>query len=170
MTKASPAASLRPFLPADAPMLAAIFRASVEDLTADDYNEDQRQAWASVAEDEGAFGRRLAGLLTLVVTIDGAPAAFASLKGNEKIDMVYVYPTVARQGLGTMLVEALEKLSRGRGATRLTVDASDTSRVFFEARGFKPQHRNVVPLNGEWLANTTLEKHFGPDAKRNAAP
>ena len=65
MSKAPVAAALRPFLPSDAPMLAAIYRASVEDLTTDDYDEDQRKAWATVAEDEGEFGRKLAGLLTL---------------------------------------------------------------------------------------------------------
>ncbi len=169
MAKASSKAALRPFLPVDAPMLAAIFRASVEDLTGDDYDDDQRKAWASMAEDEGEFGRKLAGLLTLVATIDGAPAGFASLKGNEKIEMAYVYPTVAGQGIGTLLCDAIEKLSRGRGATRLTVDASDTARPFFERRGFKPQKRNIVPLNGEWLANTTLEKRFDPAPAKSAA-
>ena len=169
MTKTPPKASLRPFLPADAPMLAAIFRASVEDLTADDYDDDQRNAWAAVAEDEGAFGRKLAGLLTLVATIDGAPAGFAALKGQDKIEMAYVYPTVAGQGIGTMLVDALEKLCKGRGATRLTVDASDTAKTFFEHRGFKAQQRNVVPLNGQWLANTTMEKRLEPAHPKAAA-
>ena len=155
-------AALRPFLPADVPMLAAIFRASIEDLTADDYDEDQRNAWASAAEDEAGFGQKLAGLLTLVATIDGAPAAFASLKANETVEMIYVYPAVARQGLGTLLAEALERLARARGATSISVDASDTARAFFEQRGFTPKQRNVVPFAGEWLANTTLEKRFEP--------
>ena len=170
MAKAPIRAALRPFLPADTPMLAAIFRASIEDLTAEDYDDDQRAAWASVAADEPEFGRKLAGLLTLVATIDGAPAGFASLKGTEKIEMAYVYPAVAGQGIGTMLCEALEKLSQGRGATRLSVDASDTARAFFEHRGYKAQSRNSVPLNGEWLANTTLEKRFDEAGAKGAAP
>ena len=43
------APALRPFLPADTPILAAIFVASIEELTADDYSEAQRAAWAAVA-------------------------------------------------------------------------------------------------------------------------
>ena len=39
-------AALRPFLPADTPMLAAIFVASIEELTGDDYSEAQQEAWA----------------------------------------------------------------------------------------------------------------------------
>ena len=162
MATASNQAALRPMLPADAPMLAAIFRASVEDLTGEDYDEDQRAAWAATAADEARFGEKLGGMLTLVATLGGAPAAFAALKGNDRIDMLYVYPAVAGQGLGTMLVDALEKLTKARGTKTLSVDASDTARSFFEKRGYKAQSRNSVPLNGEWLANTTLELKFVP--------
>ena len=42
-------------------MLAAIFVASIEELTGDDYSEAQQEAWAAAAEDEEAFGKRLAG-------------------------------------------------------------------------------------------------------------
>ncbi|HLY65059.1 MAG TPA: GNAT family N-acetyltransferase, partial [Chloroflexota bacterium] len=37
--QANPKLALRPYLPADALLLAEIFRASIEELTADDYNE-----------------------------------------------------------------------------------------------------------------------------------
>ena len=157
-------AALRPMLPADVPMLAAIFRASVEDLTGEDYDEDQRAVWAAQAADEARFGEKLGMMLTLVATLDGAPAAFAALKGTDRIDMLYVYPAVAGQGLGTMLIDALEKLARARDAKTLSVDASDTARPFFEKRGYKAQSRNSVPLDGEWLANTTLELKIVPKA------
>jgi putative acetyltransferase len=38
--------AMRPMLPADVPLLAEIFRASIEELGADDYSEAQREAWA----------------------------------------------------------------------------------------------------------------------------
>src|SRR5579872_2876786 len=78
------APALRPFLPADTPILAAIFVASVEGLTGDDYGEAQQEAWAAAVDDEEAFGRRLASQLTLVATLDGAPVGFASLKGKDR--------------------------------------------------------------------------------------
>ena len=49
---ANPKTGLRPFLPADTPVVAAIFRASIEELTEDDYNPAQQEAWASLADDE----------------------------------------------------------------------------------------------------------------------
>jgi putative acetyltransferase len=149
---------LRPYLPADAPLLAEIFRASVEELTGDDYEPGQQAAWAAAADDESAFAARLAGALTLVATTQGAPVGFASLAGADEIDMLYVHPAAARQGVAAVLVDALEKLAAGRGAKRVAADASDSAVGFFEHRGYVPLQRNTVHRNGEWLANTTVEK------------
>ena len=165
--RSQPKLAMRPMLPADAPLLAEIFRASIEELTGDDYSEAQQEAWASAADDEEDFGARLAGELTLVATYDGTPMGFASLAGNKNIDMLYVHPVAAGQGAGAMLCDALEKLAAARGSKELTVEASDTARGFFEKRGFKAQQRNTVSLAGEWLANTTMSKSLG--AKGSAA-
>jgi putative acetyltransferase len=160
--RAKPQLAMRPMLPADVPDLAEIFRASIEDLTGDDYSEAQQAAWASEANDEEEFGRKLSGELTLVATYGGAAVGFASLADNKKIDMLYVHPAAAGQGAGAMLCDALEKLAAGRGGKELTVDASDSARGFFEKRGFVARTRNTVSLNGEWLANTTMSKTLPP--------
>ena len=60
MGQALPKPALRPFLAEDTPVLAAIFVASIEELTGDDYSEAQQQAWAGAADDEAQFGKRLA--------------------------------------------------------------------------------------------------------------
>jgi putative acetyltransferase len=160
MGQTLPKPALRPFLPADVPVLAAIFAASIEELTGDDYSEAQQEAWMAAAEDE-EFGKQLTSDLTLIATLDGSPVGFASLRGNDHIRMLYVHPAVAGQGIATMLVDALEKLAGGRGAKSLSVDASDTAEGFFAKRGYTAQQRNSVTINDEWLANTTMKKSLG---------
>ncbi len=155
---------LRPFLPVDAPTLAALFRASVEELAADDYDEDQREAWASVADDEDAFAARLASALTIVAIVGGEIAGFAVLKDDTLFDMLYVRPDLAGQGVGAALADAIEKLAAGRGTKRLTVEASDAARDFFAARGYVAQSRNTVTIAGEWLGNTTMTKDLAAPA------
>ena len=167
MAVAHPKLALRPFLPADAPLLREIFRDSIEELTNDDYTEAQQEAWASVADDVGEFRNKLSGQLTLVATLEGSPVGFASLEGKDKIDMLYVHPAAAGEGVGGMLIDALEKLAGSRGAPKLIVDASDNSRGFFEKRGYVAQQRNTVSVGDEWLANTTLSKQLA--AKREAS-
>jgi len=164
MGQTLPKPALRPFLAEDTPVLAAIFAASVEELTGDDYSEAQQQAWASSADDEEQFGKRLAGELTLVATLQKSPVGFAALKGADQIDMLYVHPGAAGQGVASMLCEALEKLAGGRGAKSLTVDASDNAQEFFAKRGYVAKQRNTVTINGEWLANTTMQKTLADGA------
>src|ERR1700758_4016675 len=136
MAQSMPAPALRPFLPEDTPVLAAIFAAAIEQLTGDDYSTEQQEAWASVAEDEEAFGQKLAGELTLIATLRAAPVGFASLKGKDQIDMLYVHPGAAGKGVASALCDALERLAGGRGAKSLTVDASDNAEGFFRKGGY----------------------------------
>jgi putative acetyltransferase len=160
--QANPKLALRPYLPADAPLLTEIFRASIEELTAEDYSEAQRGVWAAAADDEAAFGVRLAQGLTLVATLGGSVVGFVSLKGADHLDLLYVHPAVAGQGIGAMLCDAVERLATARGTARLTADVSDTARGFFERRGFVAQRRNTVSVGDEWLATTTMEKKLTP--------
>jgi putative acetyltransferase len=173
MARAHPTLAMRPFLPADVPVLAEIFRASINELTGEDYSPRQQEAWASTANDEAAFGARLAGRLTLLGTMDGSPVGFAALEGpaadkqaadipgadkQARVDMLYVHPAATGVGVGSMLIDALEKLAAARGAARLTADVSDSAQEFFKRRGFVPRQRNTVTLGDEWLANTTMDK------------
>ena len=156
---AFPSAALRPALPTDTPVLAEILRESIAELTGEDYDEGQQEAWAEAAVgDEVEFGARLARNLTLVATRDGVPAGFISLADNKLIDFLYVHPEVAGQGVASLLCDAIEKLARARLAPSLSVDASDTALDFFKKRGFVPMQRNTVPRGDVWLGNTTMEK------------
>ena len=152
------APSLRPLLPADAPRLAALFRESVETLAEEFYDEAQRAAWAASAEDEAAFAAKLAQALTVVALVEKEIAGFATLEKNETIEMLYVHPGFARQGVGAMLLDAMEKLAAARGTTTLEVEASDAARDFFTKHGFTAQSRNTVEINGEWLGRTRMTK------------
>ncbi len=158
MTTAYP---LRPFLLADTMALRDLFAQSIEELTAEDYDEDQRIAWASSAADAEAFAERLGAMVTLVVQVDGEYAGFASLKDNKTFEMLYVHPYFAGQGVGTTLADAVERLAQGRGATEITVEASDTAVPFFESRGYEATQRNMVPREELWLTNTTMKKRLG---------
>jgi putative acetyltransferase len=169
MGQALPKPALRPFLAADTPVLAAIFVAAIEELTGEDYNQAQQEAWASAADDEEKFGKRLAGELTLIATLLNSPVGFASLKGADHIDMLYVHPSAVGQGVAAMLCDALEKLAGARGAKSLTVDASDNAESFFVKRGYVGKQRNTVTINGEWLANTTMQKNLGEGAPSGVA-
>jgi putative acetyltransferase len=152
--------ALRPALPADAPALAALFRASVEEFGPEDYSDAQVEAWSASAEDEAAFAEKLSGKITILGLIGGEIAGFATLKGTDVLDMLYVHPRFSRRGVATQLCDALEKLAAARKATVLTADVSDGAQVFFVKRAYEPQRRNTVFVGDEILGNTTMTKQL----------
>lgn len=160
---------LRPFLPSDTMALRELFAASVEELCQDDYDEDQRAAWVACAEDADAFRQRLERATTLIIEIDGEHAGFGSLKNNTHLDMLYVHPYFAGEGVGSALADALETIARGRGSESVTVEASETAVLFFEARGYQSLQRNSVERGGEWLTTTTMTKRLLPPSKEGSA-
>jgi len=164
--RALPKLAMRPLLPTDVPLLAEIFRASIKELTIDDYNAAQQEAWASAADNVEAFGAKLAGELTLVATFSGARwALLRSPTMPASTCSTCIRPRQA--GRRRMLCDALEKLAAARGTKDLTVEASDTATGFFEKRGFTARTRNTMTVAGEWLANTTMVKPLAAKEARH---
>lgn len=160
--------TLRPFLASDTHALRELFAQSIDVLCAEDYDEDQRAAWISAVEDATLFGQRLAGCLTILAEGGGKTLGFASLKDNTVIDMLYIHPHAAGQGIGTGLMDALERLAVARGSAALTAEVSDTALPFFTKRGFVGIHRNAKPLGDVWLSNTSMKKQLTPPPKATA--
>jgi putative acetyltransferase len=159
---AFPKRSLRPYLPADLPLLAEIRLAAIEDLTGDDYDEAQRRAWADLADDEAALGACLKKGLSLVALVGGASVGFIVLADGGVIDQLYVHPAVARTGVASALCDAIEKLARARHLDSLVVDASDTAKPLFDKRGYVAERRNTIPVEDAWIGNTRMKKKLSP--------
>ena len=117
-------------------------------------------------------------LIAILPGLGGFPGArtlllpnlgFAALKDNKVIDMLYVHPHHAGEGVGTALCGALEKIAAARGAEAISVEASESALAFFEGRGYAPARRNSLPIGDQWLTNTTMTKPLKPAdaAKRN---
>jgi putative acetyltransferase len=167
---AFPKPSLRPYLASDLPLLNEIRFAAIEELTVDDYDEVQRRAWASAVDDEEEFAQSLEKGLTLVALIGGGPVGFIALQDGGLIDQLYVYPAIARTGVASALVEAIEKLAAARGTAMLVADASDTAKPLFEKRGFVAERRETIEIDGESLGNTRMTKALGPKAAPDVWP
>jgi len=167
MTEAYP---LRPFMPADTMALRDLFAQSIEELTQEDYTEEQRLAWIGEAEDALAFAQRLQKMVTLIVQLEGEYAGFAALRDNTHVDMLYVHPYFAGQGVGSALLDALERLAAARGAKEMTVEASDTAEIFFESRGYVATQRNSIPVANLWLTNTTMKKQLAATNDNRPTP
>jgi GNAT superfamily N-acetyltransferase len=66
-----------------------------------------------------------------------------------KIRAFFIHPDWARQGIGTLLLDACESAARAAGFTRFEMGATLTGAKLFEKRGYAPVEHLNVPLEGE---------------------
>ncbi len=78
--------------------------------------------------------------------------------------MTYVHPECQRNGVASALLATLEAEARRRGVALLNVEASVTSRPFFEARGFEVITPQIVSARGEDFLNYRMSKRLAPIA------
>jgi len=144
---------LRDHTPDDAPATLAVFRRAVHRTAARDYTAEQVAAWAPDDIDPAAWAARRAAARTRVAVREGAVVGFTDVDAAGYVDMLFVDPDAARQGVARALLEWAVATATADGATELTTHASITARPFFEAHGFvvvaeqHPVRRGVTLTN-----------------------
>lgn len=140
--------AIREATAADADAIRRVHRESIEGLGPTAYSREQVAAWAAGCEsadysapiesDDRHF---------VVAERDDDLSGFGSLSFHspdeyvETVDAevtgVYVDPSIARQGVGTDLLSALEREARHRGVETLGLSASRNAVLFYESHGYE---------------------------------
>lgn len=149
--------SLRSYRPADLPSVCRLFYETVHTVCASDYSERELDAWAPENVDISAWNRALRESLCVVATAGGEVVGFANLSGDY-LDRVYVHKDWQRRGVGSSMVDALERTARKREIGALYTDASITARPFFQAMGYRVVTPQKVVRGGVVLTNYRMEK------------
>ena len=140
---------IRAYRAVDAPALARIFRAAIHSTAAGIYRPEALAAWATAADEETAFGARLArGVTRVAERADRTPVAFGQLDPEDRIAMLYTDPDSGRHGWASAICDELEASARRAGTTCLYTEASRAARAFFEARGFESTGIERVERDG----------------------
>ncbi|MCU1333112.1 MAG: Acetyltransferase, family [Candidatus Angelobacter sp.] len=173
----SPAFAIRPAVVADIPVLRVLIDASVRQLQAGDYTPAQidsalRTVFGVDSQliDDGTY------LLVQTVPADSgrSPVIVAcggwskrkTLYGGDrwrdrqddlldpateaaKIRAFFIHPDWARQGIGTLLLDACETAARAAGFRRFEMGATLTGAKLFQKRGYLARKRLEVPLEGD---------------------
>jgi putative acetyltransferase len=154
------AIKIRAGRPEDAEELAELFHASVREIAARHYSENQVAAWSPAMPDPARFITRMAdGRTFLVATArEGAILAYGDLEANGHIDHLYARPDAAGKGIAHLVYDRLEQTAHEAGIARLFVEASEPASRFFAKRGFSIVSRNEFELAGVPIHNFRMEK------------
>ena len=152
--------SIRPYEPADASALLALFRDTIRRVNSRDYSPEQIAAWASDDIHPIAWASRFANRYAIVAEIDGRLAGFTELEPDGDIDRFYVSADYQRLGVGKALLDALVLEARRTGIPRLNAEVSITARPFFASQGFAVVAPQTVLARGVEFVNFRMERRL----------
>lgn len=146
----------------DAADQAEVFHHAVMQGAAAHYSVIQREAWAGVLPREAsAWVARQALYTTLVATCDGRCVGFTELDiPTGRIVTLYVWPSLARRGIGTTLLVHAERLLLEHGVDRVLIEASLMLADALVRRGWRDLGDEWVERGGERLQRRRLEKRL----------
>lgn len=154
-------ATIRRARPEDAPAMLEIHQASIRELGAERYDEEQVEAWASTDEGADRYPIEDDDHLVVVAERDGAIVGFGGLNlAAAEVGAVYVHPDHAREGVGSRILEHLEAEARERGIGALTLRASLPGVPFYERAGYERVERVTHETGGVEIECVDMRKEL----------
>lgn len=145
---------IRRYRPEDCPLLAQLFYDTVHTVNARDYTAEQLQAWAPGLPDLEDWNRSFLEHVAFVAEAEGVIAGFGDIDETGYLDRLYVHKDYQRQGIGTVLCNALEQSVR---CEYIVTHASRTAKPFFLSRGYLVKKEQQVERHGILLTNFVME-------------
>ena len=139
---------------------------SVRGLPAQHYPPDIIDAWAgNVPVTDNAvrgFLKNADHEIRLIAEIDGQPVGLGTLVvQNAELRACYVDPHAARRGVGSALVNEMERIARDRGLTHLELHSSVNAEPFYAALGYEALERgDHVLRSGLRMAAVKMRKNL----------
>ena len=155
--------TLRLLTPYDVPQTLRIFREAVREGAAGVYSETERNAWAPSVMEAGSWRIRRLSQPTWVAEVRGEVVGFSDLTSDGEVGMLYVPPDHTRFGIGSALLDEVERHAREEGRSRLHTHASLLAEPVFARRGFVVVRRQWAERGGERLAQAVMVKVLGPE-------
>src|SRR5690625_7645935 len=93
-----------------------------------------------------------------VALVGDQMAGFSDMSSDGHIEMLFVSPRFAGQGVAGKLLKFLEQQAQGSSARQLTAEVSITARPFFEACGFDGEAEQLPMVQAVPLTNIRITK------------
>lgn len=151
---------IRLYTAAELDAVIQVFTDAVHVLTAHEYDEAQRAAWAPRPPDISAWHKRMQQLQTWVAIDDNRVTGFISCEMNGHIDLLYVSPSYARRGIASAMYQCVETDLALSGVTELFTEASLVARPFFERFNFIVTEEQEVSRRGSSFRRFIMRKRL----------
>ncbi len=149
---------IREYQVADCTLLAQLFYDTVHTVNSKDYTKEQLDVWATGNINLDKWNYSFLEHNTLIAVHDGVIAGFADMDKKGYLDRLYVHKDYQAKGIGTALINELERFAREKNVICFETYASITAKPFFEKLGYTVQSENTVVREGVSLTNYRMTK------------
>ncbi len=138
--------TIRRYRPDEAEEIWRLYYDTTHRINGREYTKDQVERWAPGQMDMTEWTERLRQKNPFVADREGVIVGFAELENHGAIDRFYCHHLFQRQGIGTLLFQAVEAEARRTGTRSLHAEVSTTAKAFFLAKGFEivEEQKNLV--------------------------
>jgi len=150
--------------PADVPLLAELYADSVHKVGLQHYRPLQVAAWAAFARDMPAFRQFILQPVTYIIEDESGIVGFAGIAEDGHIASLYVRSDRGRQGIGSLLLEALLDHAHRHQIKRLYAEANEFSRSLFARFKFRQYDTEVVQRGEAQFTRYLMERVDGAEA------
>jgi GNAT superfamily N-acetyltransferase len=145
---------VRSFTASDAASVAALIAVTMRQSNSTDYPSDRLEALIAyfTADKLGALAEER----DCLVAVSRHQVVGTAARDNEELVTFFVRPDWQRRGVGTRLLEQLERRARELGLERLHVEASITGAGFYERRGYQRTGAVLAGTAGRQITMTKV--------------
>ncbi len=141
-----PEYSIRNAKKKDLPQITMLFRETIIAVNSNDYDALQVAKWSSGYKNSVKWESRIKNRYFLVAVNSDKLLGFAAATKKAKLDLLYVHKDFQSQGIGSSLLEKLEKKVLEEGIKRMEARVSTTALRFFKNKGYSiiaPENRDL---------------------------
>ena len=152
---------------ADAENIARLHVASIMNLCVNHYTRDQLNAWTSVLI-PSIYDQALREKVFLVAYDSQQHLLGLGIFDIEhaEVSAIYIHPDAAGKGIGSKLLNELEKLARNSNIVTITIHSTLNAQGFYAAHGYLEQELTFHTLpNGSKLECVRMVKDMLQDAE-----
>ena len=128
--------------------LKEVYFDSVNSIDENIYSKEHKFAWASQAWESYEFQKSLLEGLGSMLICKNKIVGFATRYPKDRLSLLYVRSNFKRKGLGSMLLDSIERDTLKEGINKIYTEASLISYKLFLKRKWEIDNKEIVNIKG----------------------
>ncbi|MAC83958.1 MAG: GNAT family N-acetyltransferase [Arcobacter sp.] len=144
----------------DTQEIAELFTNTIHKINIQNYTLEQIEVWAPIKIDYEKWEKRFKKSKPYIAKKENKIVGFFEFEKDGYIDCFYVHYNYQSQGIGSMLLNKIVKITEENNLDMIFANVSITAKYFFEKNNFEIKKKNIIKRDREELINYTMTRQM----------